>query len=389
MLKRLLAKNYRCLADFELALEPATLLLGDQGGGKTTVIHLISELGSLIGSRDKAAPLSQIFPPRTRTRWAEAGASQRFELDIELRGGLYRYQLELVSPAVMGEPDGDEDDEDDDRDDFDDAEIRIKRESLHLDDRPLGVFADGVVRWYDGNEAVDGEFSDGGQRSLFAYRADVDKRPAVAEFAEFFTRMLNVRPDVSAINAQSAEENPAPGQHFESFGPWYRYLERTAPLQVAVFNRELTTILPGFVTLRLAQVGGRERRLMAVFKDLGPQSSPVEYAFEELSGGERTTIALYAIIHFMVRPGATVLMSNLAESCLRPQELQLWLTRLRERVAATDGAQFVLSVRNRDALHGQLEGAIIWLHRRATGPTLSIVGERPPESPIEIPPKPS
>ncbi|MBU0989810.1 MAG: ATP-binding protein, partial [Proteobacteria bacterium] len=48
MLKRLYANNYRCLVNFEIDLDRLTLLVGPNGGGKSTLFDLLYGVRRLI-----------------------------------------------------------------------------------------------------------------------------------------------------------------------------------------------------------------------------------------------------------------------------------------------------------------------------------------------------
>ncbi len=48
MLTKLYANNYRCLVNFEVEFDSLTLLLGPNGGGKTSIFDLLYNLRKLI-----------------------------------------------------------------------------------------------------------------------------------------------------------------------------------------------------------------------------------------------------------------------------------------------------------------------------------------------------
>jgi hypothetical protein len=85
MLKRLYANNYRCLVNFEIEFDALTLLMGANGGGKSSLFDLLYEIRRLLvdkdalGAKDKFG--RELFSPRDLTAWADK-SEQAFELDV-------------------------------------------------------------------------------------------------------------------------------------------------------------------------------------------------------------------------------------------------------------------------------------------------------------------
>ncbi|NEP13115.1 MAG: ATP-binding protein [Symploca sp. SIO2C1] len=70
-----------------------SLFLGANGSGKTTVFQVLRKLRKfIIGDGD--ARVLQVFPKTDLTRW-ETRLIQKFELDLEGNGGIYKYSLEI------------------------------------------------------------------------------------------------------------------------------------------------------------------------------------------------------------------------------------------------------------------------------------------------------
>lgn len=88
--------------------------------------------------------------------------------------------------------------------------------------------------------------------------------------------------------------------------------------------------LDGFSFLQLEPVGENVRLLVAEFVDDHGRST--RFAFNELSDGQRCLICLYAILHFVLAKGCTVILDE-PDNFISLREIQPWL------MAASDAAE--------------------------------------------------
>jgi predicted ATPase len=98
VLKKLIAKNFKCLRDVELDLEPLTVLVGPNGSGKSTVLEALNPWTGLhtgvAWQREATSPVAigvdladgtpmrSEAAPGTSTRTPQFGAYQRAHLDV-------------------------------------------------------------------------------------------------------------------------------------------------------------------------------------------------------------------------------------------------------------------------------------------------------------------
>lgn len=68
MLKRLYVNNYRCFINFEINFDQLTLLMGPNGGCKSTLFDLLFEIRQLIAENAK---VNDIFPQADLTEWVK------------------------------------------------------------------------------------------------------------------------------------------------------------------------------------------------------------------------------------------------------------------------------------------------------------------------------
>jgi hypothetical protein len=140
MLTRILADNFRALVSFELRPGRLSLLLGENGSGKTSLLEVLGNLRDLIVLGRLAAELFA----GTKTKW-ETRSIQRFELDFEEGDGTYRYALEIQAPRETHE------------------QPFIRSEQVSFNGEPLYRFSDGEVHLY---------YDDGSANPVFPFSAE-------------------------------------------------------------------------------------------------------------------------------------------------------------------------------------------------------------------------
>src|SRR5204863_6086765 len=106
-------------------------------------------------------------------------------------------------------------------------------------------------------------------------------------------------------------EAPVPDVYLSNFAAWYRNLRLESGEQM--FLADLHDAIPGFVRMDLKDAGMGNRVLVFTFSADGDQAQPGNEFHQyllELSDGQRVLIGLYSVLHFALRPGATVLFDE-------------------------------------------------------------------------------
>ena len=126
MLTKLWANNYRCFVNFEVEFDSLTLLLGPNGGGKTSIFDILYNLRKLIIDNAK---VYEVFSPDDLTAWLDSN-EQTFELQVEGNGGIYTYRLVISHQRELGK-------------------LRIEQETLHYDNKVIFSFEKGDIHLYN------------------------------------------------------------------------------------------------------------------------------------------------------------------------------------------------------------------------------------------------
>ena len=200
MLTRLYADNFRCLVNFELMLDETNVLLGPNGSGKTSVLHVLGRMQKFIVN---SARVGEAFPARDLSL-TQARNKQRFELDLNVDGDVYRYAVDVEH-------------------DLDRRQMRISEEMLRHDDKPIFSFQTGVAQLYHDDYApgpsTPFDWSQSGVGSLYP-RPDNRKltrfKKAVAGFV-----VASPCPPFFEPEARSEDEFLEP--LMRNFVGWYRH----------------------------------------------------------------------------------------------------------------------------------------------------------------------
>jgi predicted ATPase len=140
------------------------------------------------------------------------------------------------------------------------------------------------------------------------------------------------------MESQAAGEDAEPKPDLSNFAAWYRSLVRSHPERMDAFFESLKETLDGFDSIVLEDAGDGVAQLSVLFER--KEEKPVSFRFDELSDGQRCLICLYAIVHFPMLDGRTVVIDE-PESFIGLREIQPWLMTASELVTDSH-AQLIL-----------------------------------------------
>ncbi len=316
MLSRIYIDNFRCFVDFEYRPARKQLILGANGTGKTSFLEALLTLRRFAYGGHRT---SETFPASKRTRWIEK-PEQRFEVDVVLDGANYRYELQLHHE---NHPEG----------------ARVVRESIQFETRPIFEFADGEVALYSDSSEPTTTYPFNPRRSAFAETVPQPDNKRLLRFRDWIGGVYCFQLNPFEMAAEAEKEFPAPAGDFRNFAAWYRHLRQTFQKQDYAFLGDLQSALDGFISLHLEPVGESVRKLTAEFDVAGGHA--VRYSLTELSEGQRCLISLYAILHFIVAKGGTVVIDE-PDNFVSLREIQPWLMAVTD--AVDDGLGQVLLI---------------------------------------------
>jgi predicted ATPase len=305
MLKRLYVNNYRCFVNFEIHFDELTLLMGPNGGGKSTLFDLLFKIRQLIAENAK---VSDVFPPADLTEWVKT-TEQSFEVDVKGEGGLFTYGLKIAyNPEIKKE--------------------RIEHEYLLFNGKYLLNYAHGEVTLYRDNHTPGPEFSFDWTVSALSTIAPRSDNTKLTWFKNWIQKLFIVGLQPRAMTSETQAESDWLNRDGTNFASWYRYISQEYQDKIFQLTQQLRDVIPGFHAFKLEQAG-KHRILKVGFTKGTDDEAPIFFEFEQLSDGQRVIIVLYTLLLGLQDLGHTVFIDE-PENYVALAEIQPWLMELND-----------------------------------------------------------
>jgi len=351
MLKRIYVNNFRCLVNFELTVAGLNLFMGSNGSGKTTVFEVLRKLQQFIlGDQafQQDYKVSDLFASKDLTRWQKSNI-QKFELDIEGNGGIYKYTLEIEHQGDYAPP-------------------RMRLESLTFDGQPLFNFwvdpghigiSVGQARLYKDDPDDEGAFVPffDWSRSGIGF---IYERPDNLKLTWFKKRISNffiVQINPYIMESESLKEESSPNGDMSNYAAWYSYLSQESQGKIIKLTLELQKIIPGFDSFQNPK-SGDVRILSASFT----RPSKAAYRLNELSHGQKALIALYTLIYCSPDDNFTLCIDE-PENFLALPEIKPWWGRVMD-YCLENQAQAMLISHHPSLINYLASSSGYWFERR-------------------------
>ncbi len=305
MLRRIYADNYRCLVNFEMNFDGLSLLLGPNGGGKSTLFDLLYNIRHLLVDNTR---VGEIFPPRDLTARVDK-ADQSIELDVQGVAGLYSYRLVISTES-------------------DSMKRRVEFEHLLLDGRPLFEFKQGEVRLYHDDHTPGSEYSFDWSVSALATIVSRPDNTKLTWFKRWVKMLLVVRLQPASMASETEEESDWLNRDGSNFASWYRYISQEHQDKIFKLTQQLRDAVSGFHAFRLERAG-KQRVLKVGFTGKDENASPIYFDFDQLSDGQRVMIVLYSLLLGLRSMGGGLFLDE-PENYVSLPEIQPWLMELND-----------------------------------------------------------
>lgn len=316
MLTRLYIDNFRCFVNFEFRLGQRQLLLGANGSGKSSFLDALLLIRRFV-SRGETLHDLEIW--QQRTRWNEH-YRQSWELEAVIGGATYDYAVIL---DASGSP----------------LTSRVSSEIVKLGGRSIFEFVEGDVHLF--NDRFEHTLSypfDPRRSALATITERVDNRQ-LTRFQQWIRSLTGFRINPFHMRSEAQGEDSDPQPDLSNIASWYRGLTQQDQRQNQALHESLRGVIESFDYLQLDQAGS-SRLLTAEFLDTSGKS--VRYRFDELSEGQRCLICLYAILHFLLAKGSTVIIDE-PDNFVSLREIQPWLMTATDLVGQGSGQLLLVS----------------------------------------------
>lgn len=312
MLTRIYIDNFRSFLNFEYRPQKKQLLLGANGSGKSSLLDAILYVKQFIEGGQN------LFTQSTRTRWQDRPL-QVVEIEALLEGNKYEYRLEIrFAPETR--------------------HLSVNLESLKVSGAPVFELANGEIHFFP---------TDSNQSKAIPLETDESalhlsrlSNSHVRRFIEWLGCLHCFRIDAypGTMDESADREERQPDYELENLAGWYRHLVQAHPDENVKFLNSMKETLNGFQALRFSSEEDGVRKLRADFTV--PMKKRVNYSIAELSEGQRSLIALYMILHFLIVKGHTVFIDE-PDNFIALREIQPWLLAA-EKAVEDSGGQLIL-----------------------------------------------
>ncbi len=347
MISHLYVDNYRCFTNFEWKPGALSLLLGDNGSGKTSLFDIVETLRDFV-----SAPLSteDAFPWKTLTAW-DMRQEQTFELGIKGNGGQYTYRLVIEQNVEI-------------------QRSRIRFERLSFDDLVLYEFEKDQAHLHRDDGSPGPVFPVDWSRSAIGTIPSGRDNTRLTWFREHLAHIHVLSPAPSEMSAVTSREIESPNRHLRDYVSWLRFLVNDLAFAPRLVDA-LKPILDGFVGMQFETTGETTKELRFTFSyEEGDPSRPkgaFAVPFDRISDGQRSLVALYTSLIAAEREDATLLWDE-PDNYVSLREMQPWLDAVRDLVEE-QGKQCVLISHHPELINTLAAEVGLTVYRETGGPT--------------------
>jgi predicted ATPase len=319
-----------------------TLLMGPNGGGKSTLFDLLYTIRRFIVDNAK---ISETFPLKDLTAWVNK-THQTFELDVVCGNGIFSYKL-----IIAHNPDK--------------KKQILELEQLTLNGKPLFEFNKGNIKLYNDNHEHGSIYPFDLPVSALGSIGPRSDNKKLTWFKKWMDELFIFSLQPKAMTSESSEETGWFNRDGSNFASWYRYISQEHQDKIFQLMKELRESIHGFHAFKLKEAG-RHKILRVGFTDEDQTLPPVFFDFEQLSDGQRVLIVLYSLLFGLTGLNYSLFIDE-PENYISLPEIQPWLMALKD--ACGDGFRQTVLISHHPELIDYLGPECgKWIERDPLGP---------------------
>jgi len=346
MINHLYIDNYRCFTNFEWKPGVLSLLLGDNGSGKSSIFDVVEALREFIV---KHTETDAAFPSSTLTAW-DKRREQTFELGIAGNGGQYVYRLVIDHNADI-------------------QRNRIKLERLVYDNIILYQFEEDEAHLYRDNGSTGPVFPVDWSRSALGTIPARHDNQRLTWFRKRLEHVYVLSSAPQLMRPGSDREATNPGRHFEDYVSWLRHLSNDLTFPARLVE-SLDPVMDGLEGMKFEPTGESSKELRFLF-DFDENGSPREkksfsVPFDRLSDGQRCLAALYTGLLLAENEECSFLWDE-PDNYVSLREIQPWFSAVRD-LAEERGRQHILISHHPELINASAAENGILIYRDTGGP---------------------
>lgn len=325
MIRRLYVHNFRCLENFELRLQgkPSILLIGNNGAGKTSIGLAIELLQKIARGTNRVRE----FLSSKYVGYGRTDIPVRFELELDLPSGHYKYTLALELPPGF-------------------HEWRVLEETLiHAE---VVIFsrnhADISLR-RPATQPAESRFKIDWHLAALPIIQSHSSQDPLHYFRLALSQILFLQPTPSLIKGDSQAESLEPDRYVINLASWFTGLLAHSPGAYPLIDEFLKRVMPDFKDIKNPLIGSDARTMILHF---AKGQSSYQVPLEDLSDGEKCFAICALVLAANHAYGPLICFWDEPDSHLALSEVGSLLMVLRG--AFQTGGQFIATSHNPEAI---------------------------------------
>ncbi len=338
MIKRLYVNNFRCLENFELKINTASMLLtGKNGTGKSTVasaFQIFQNIGCGINR------LGNLIEPKDFSH-GRFDQPIRLEIEVSLNQDLYYYILAIELPENFREP-------------------RILEEELKVNDTSIFSRDVAQVNLMDNSTNHQSNFIiDWHLVALPVIQKQSEKDPLYI-FENWLAHMIILAPIPSLMTGESENQTLRPERDARNFGEWFTGILSRYPAAYMSIDRYLKERMPDLLDFQNEQEGKNHQSMNVRFKE---ESAKMIMPFNSLSDGEKCLFLSAVVLAANESYGPLFCFWDEPDNYLSISEVGHFLISLRK--SFEKGGQLFATSHNSEAIQKFSEKNTLFFYRKS------------------------
>jgi predicted ATPase len=327
------------LENFELPIsgKSSTLLIGENGAGKTTVSFALEILQKIARGTNRVRDL---VTAKDFTR-GRTDLPMRFEIEVELDTKIYEYVLAFEFPDGF-------------------YEARVLGENLTVDGKPVYTRERAQVHLARTGPETEAKFLIDWHMVALPIVQEQSKADPLYVFKAWLARMLILRPVPSLIGGESNKETLQPNVPVTNFAEWFSGLLAHAPAAYTRIDDYLKQVMPDLKDIKNPAIGRDSRRLALQFAN---ELGGLHLSFEDLSDGEKCFAICAVVLAANEVHGPLFCFWDEPDNYLALNEVGHFVLALRK--AFQSGGQFIATSHNPEAINRFSDENTLCLFRKS------------------------
>ena len=308
--------------------------MGKNGSGKSTVSYALEVLQKIARGTNLVA---ELVTPKDFTRGRD-DVPMRFEIEVELKGTVYGYEIAFEFPKGF-------------------KELRVFEEKLLVDGKAVYTReSDRVHLLRKGKDKEAHFFINWHLVALPIVQESKDDPLSV--FKQWLARALILSPVPSLIDGESQEETLKPDRQVTMLAAWFSGILAHSPSAYSTIDQYLKPLMGDLKDIKNPLVGTESRSLIVQFSDA---ESSMSLPFKALSDGEKCFMICAMVLAANNAYGPLVCFWDEPDNYLAMSEVGHFITVLRK--AFQSGGQFIATSHDAEAIRRFSEENTLVLYR--------------------------